>query len=472
MITFTQPLFLWGLLLVGVPIWIHFKGVRQSKAIHIPSLMWLNTISPSDAKKNRIKDIIVLILRVLFVFFVVITLANPKRETKIFDLQIDNYPSAWTAREQWLLPMLNTLSEGTYNLYDREGTFLGTHSKDAIPALIRRLNSTTNTLTCTRDAKLLSFGFADLGQPLDVLLPNRSILQNRKLSLVSNSVSGWKIDLDTISPIRIIEKGIIIEQAEDSVYDVLHSILSSKDTVYFESDLDSVPEDNVIHFFPLNQARTAIIYAENTKRPSGEFIGDSLIIYRSGISLDPSLFQAVVLVGFDYLPSVFKDYQGKLARFKVNRSSSLKGSSIPQVSQEFFQSYFIGPSLNNRWPTFYEDQHLGPAKSTSLLVDFDGNSLANLDRNRYEQAFTPMSWNHPFYNALGQWLNQTNAKIKYIPYLGRDYYSRNILAKGATIMDNMDSLELGSSVSILTPSRLCLVLALFCAVLALIFVKI
>ena len=144
--------------------------------------------------------------------------------------------------------MLNTLTEGTYNLYDREGTFLGTHSKDAIPALICRLNPTTNTLTCTRDAKLLSFGFADLGQSLNVLLPNRSILQNRKLSLVSNGISGWKIDLDTIAPIRIIQKGTIIEQAEDSVYDVLHSILSSKDTIYFESDLDSVPEDNVIHF--------------------------------------------------------------------------------------------------------------------------------------------------------------------------------------------------------------------------------
>jgi len=471
MITFTQPFFLWGLLLMGLPIWIHFKGVRRTKAITIPSLMWLNTISPSDAKKNRIKDIIVLILRVLFVFFVVITLANPQRETKNFDLQIDNYPSSWSAREQWLLPMLNTLTDGTYNLYDREGTFLGTHSKDAIPALIRRLSPTNKTLACNPKAKLLSFGFTDLGKSLDVLLPNRSVLQNRKLSLVSNGISGWKIDLDTVAPIRIIHKGTIIEQAKDSVYDVLHTILPSKDTICFESDLDSIPEDNVIEFFPRNQTRIAIIYAENTQLPSDKFIGDTLIIYRSGISLDPTLFQAIVLVGFDYLPSVFKDYQGKLAQFKVNRSTSVKGSSIAKVSQEFFQTYFIGPSLNNKWPIFYENQHLGLAKSNALLVDFDGNSLANLDGNRYEQAFTPISWNHPYYKALGQWLNRTNAQIRYIPFLGMDHYSKNILAKGATIMDEMDAEELGSTVSVFTPSRLSLVLALFCAVLALIFVK-
>ena len=472
MIAFTQPLFLWGLLLVGVPVWIHFKGIRQNKAVSIPSLMWLQNVTPSDARKNRLKDLIVLILRMLFVFFIVITLANPERKSKNFDLQIDNYPSSWNTNEQWLLPMLNSLADGTYNVYDREGIFLGSYSKDAIPALIRRLNPTTKEIHNIINAKLLSFGFADIGQSTEVLLPNRKVLKNRRISLVSNGISEWKIDLDTIVPVRVIRKGTIIEQAKDSIYAIQHSMGSLNDTIRFESDLDDIHEDNNILFFPSIGGRTAIILSENTPLPSGQFVGDALITYQSGIDIDLTKYKAVVLIGFDYTPAIFKDYKGKLAKFKSNLSNSVKGSSIPQVSQEFFQTYFIGPSLNNRWPIFYDGQHLGPGKSKALLIDFDGNSLANIDGNRYEQAFTPSNWDHPFYEALWQWLEGTTTQTRYTPFLGEDQYTKNAQAKGVAISGGKNMEESGVTTSVLATSRLSLVLALFCAVLALIFVKI
>ena len=86
--------------------------------------------------------------------------------------------------------------------------------------------------------------------------------------------------------------------------------------------------------------------------------------------------------------------------------------------------------------------------------------MSNLHSHELEPSLLP---------CIGAMAQSDYRENQIFPFLGRDHYSRNILAEGATIMDNMDSLEL-DSVSILTLLG-CLVLALFCAVLALILSK-
>ena len=88
---FEYPIVLWGMLAGLVPVWIHMFGKRPKKTVDIPSLIWLKSITPSKHRNRKIKDFIVLVLRVLTILIVVVVLAKPNWPSTIKTIQTVSY---------------------------------------------------------------------------------------------------------------------------------------------------------------------------------------------------------------------------------------------------------------------------------------------------------------------------------------------------------------------------------------------
>lgn len=75
--TFLNPAALIGLLTASIPILIHLINLKKLKNIEFSSLMFLKELQKSKIRKIKIKQWLLLILRVLIVFFIVFSFARP-----------------------------------------------------------------------------------------------------------------------------------------------------------------------------------------------------------------------------------------------------------------------------------------------------------------------------------------------------------------------------------------------------------
>ena len=79
---FANPIFLWGLLGLVVPVVIHLIFRRKRQAIDFPTLMFFQRVDMKLASRRRIKEILLLILRAAAVCLVVLALARPGFHTR------------------------------------------------------------------------------------------------------------------------------------------------------------------------------------------------------------------------------------------------------------------------------------------------------------------------------------------------------------------------------------------------------
>ena len=75
--TFLNPLLLWGLAAVSIPILIHIFNLKRTKKIEISTLMFLKEIQQSKYKKIKLKQLLILLSRVAFIIFLVMMFAKP-----------------------------------------------------------------------------------------------------------------------------------------------------------------------------------------------------------------------------------------------------------------------------------------------------------------------------------------------------------------------------------------------------------
>ncbi len=75
--TFLNPLFLWFLPLISVPIIIHLLAKRKSKMIDFPSLKFLKMLEQDALKKFNVKQLILLIIRTLMILLIILAFARP-----------------------------------------------------------------------------------------------------------------------------------------------------------------------------------------------------------------------------------------------------------------------------------------------------------------------------------------------------------------------------------------------------------
>lgn len=77
MITFLNPGLLFALSLISLPILIHLFNLRKVRKVEFSTLMFLKEIQKSKLKKIKLKQWILLLLRILFIIFLVLSFSNP-----------------------------------------------------------------------------------------------------------------------------------------------------------------------------------------------------------------------------------------------------------------------------------------------------------------------------------------------------------------------------------------------------------
>lgn len=75
--SFIYPQFLLGLLALGIPIIIHLFNFRRARKVYFSSNQFLLNIKKATSTKLKLKQYLILISRLLFIFFLVITFAQP-----------------------------------------------------------------------------------------------------------------------------------------------------------------------------------------------------------------------------------------------------------------------------------------------------------------------------------------------------------------------------------------------------------
>jgi hypothetical protein len=74
---FQQPQFLYGLFLLAIPILIHFLNFRKSKTIYFSSLRFIEEVNSTYRKRNRLEDLLMLLLRLLALALLILAFAQP-----------------------------------------------------------------------------------------------------------------------------------------------------------------------------------------------------------------------------------------------------------------------------------------------------------------------------------------------------------------------------------------------------------
>ena len=75
--TFLYPNMLWCLFALAIPIIIHLFNFRRHKIVYFSNTATLKTIEQENAKTKKLKYVIVLIMRMLFIAGLVFAFAYP-----------------------------------------------------------------------------------------------------------------------------------------------------------------------------------------------------------------------------------------------------------------------------------------------------------------------------------------------------------------------------------------------------------
>ncbi len=75
--SFLQPAFLYGLLALAIPLIIHLFNFRRTKKVYFSNSQFLQQVKESKSAKQRLKHLLVLASRLLFITFLVLAFAQP-----------------------------------------------------------------------------------------------------------------------------------------------------------------------------------------------------------------------------------------------------------------------------------------------------------------------------------------------------------------------------------------------------------
>ncbi len=170
---FLLPSYLFGLSLIAVPVIIHFFNFQRAKKVYFTNVAFLSSVKDITNSRNKLKNLLVLLARVLFITFLVLAFARPFIPNKnAGDLNNSNYVSIY---------MDNSYS--LQNEYNEKRLFdLGVSYVDQISAIFSSNtlfqlvdNSLEGNLSFFYEKdrlneKLYELGFSNSGRSLDHIL--------------------------------------------------------------------------------------------------------------------------------------------------------------------------------------------------------------------------------------------------------------------------------------------------------------
>lgn len=90
---FLYPNFLWALFLLSIPVILHFFNIRRYKKIYFSDIRWIKQITQESQIKNKLKEYLILIFRILALLFLVLAFAQPvfkKKDSILFQKNSQN----------------------------------------------------------------------------------------------------------------------------------------------------------------------------------------------------------------------------------------------------------------------------------------------------------------------------------------------------------------------------------------------
>ncbi|HCY74965.1 MAG TPA: hypothetical protein DHV28_03520 [Ignavibacteriales bacterium] len=126
---FLNPAILFGLLAASIPVIIHLFNLRKLKKIEFSTLTFLKELQKNKIRKIKLKQWILLILRVLIILFVVMAFARPALQS----VQIGGTTSAAKTTAVFILDDTFSMS-----VVDQKGSFFN-QSKEIIKTIISQL---------------------------------------------------------------------------------------------------------------------------------------------------------------------------------------------------------------------------------------------------------------------------------------------------------------------------------------------
>lgn len=75
--SFTYPIFLWGLSALAIPIIVHLFNFRKAKKVSFSNVRFLESIKKKSSSNLRLRHLFILLCRLLFIFFLILTFVQP-----------------------------------------------------------------------------------------------------------------------------------------------------------------------------------------------------------------------------------------------------------------------------------------------------------------------------------------------------------------------------------------------------------
>ncbi len=483
---FETPQWLWGAAFALIVPIIHLLGRRAIKPILIPSLMWLEQFKTQDRRRNKLKEWLLVLLRMLVIALFFLSLSGPRITRTTTTLLIDNSPALWSQKSIWLPAAIDELPKGTFTVHVRGGITLGLLRSDELEEALKDWPASTAPLQDFDEAILISTGFASLPEGAGAYyLPKRAPLFNGTISLVSENTREQSFAI-TNGPYKgvweVRDSTQLVLQEFDSIVHIPWWSIAT-DELYLSHSADSILEDNMQLLRRPMRLPIIVLNAPAVPKLTAWTV-DQQLTYTNATTLQQLPSEAIILLnGFSFIPEDLKKPDYVLLRIADETSEALEDGSLPNLDDPFYTAFFIGASERNRWPnpkqwSGTDLRHLQP-----LLQTADGNVLAGYQElangsTIYEQAFPIADADHPYYKALLQWASSLQLKKEFTELLnyGEDHYIKNRMRLDTADLHYFEwtrtPLAVRKSVQFWTESKIALALALFCALIALIFAKI
>jgi hypothetical protein len=483
---FDSPQWLWATALALIVPIIHLLGRRAIQPVSIPSLMWLDQFKTQDRQRNKLKEWLLVLLRMLVITFFFLSLAGPRISSKTNILLVDNAPVFWSQKEYWLPVALDALPNEMYTIRVRGGISLGTFRYDELEEALEDWPASTAPLQDFEETTLISAGFASLPTGAShYYLPKRATLFNSSIALVSENTreqtftiingahtGGWELR----------DSSKLLLQEFDSIVSIPWWSITS-DQLFLSYTGDSILEDNLQTLYRPRRLPIIVVNAKGIPNLSSLPI-DRELTYTTSADLEQLPLKAIVVLnGFSFIPDILMNEDYIILRMAGVQSNKLTEEAFPVLDENFYQDYFIGASEQNRWPNPQRWSGENMNHLQALLRTSGGIVLAGWQKvvdgpTIYEQSFSIQESDHPYYRALLQWASGHQLqkhKAELINY-GDDKYDANVTRLKEDIIQyyrwSTKPVDTRRSVQFWSESKIALALALFCALIALIFAKI
>lgn len=87
---FQNPIFFWGLLLLGIPLAVHLFDFRRVKKVEFSNVDFIRLLTVENSPRKKLKEILLLLARCFAIICLVLTFANPSFNTRTNDLSTES----------------------------------------------------------------------------------------------------------------------------------------------------------------------------------------------------------------------------------------------------------------------------------------------------------------------------------------------------------------------------------------------